>query len=208
MVKRYHFRAFLVLLPLFAIAACGDQIPEGWRVLGAEDVERARLMRAISCGETPKVGLIIDEGALSAESKKLINALPVKRQVGDVRIIQPDARTLSSIFLMKGVGVAIDEKTARSLPPLLSPEIINAKEPVAVILDLPVATFTEHLAALTSELSGDAAARLRAMATTGQVSGTLSHESLRRLETLASVCAVYPDATMAPIGRPGVAPQK
>lgn len=208
MVTRYHFQVLLVLLALFAVVACGDQIPEGWRVLGAEDVERPRLLRAISCGETLKVGLVIDEGVLSARSKKVIDALPVERQVGDVRIVRPDARSLSTIFLMKGVGVAIDEKTARSLPPLLSPEIINAKEPVAVILDLPVATFTEHLAALTRELSGDVAAGLRAMATTGQVSATLSHESLRRLETLASVCAVYPDATMAPISEPGVAPPK
>lgn len=197
MVRRHRYWILFVLLPLFVAAACGGQIPEGWRVIGAEDVEHTRLLRAVSCGDGPEVGLMVDAEALPPEDKNLIDGLPVERKEGDLRIIRPDATSLASIFLMTGADVAIDDETARSLPPLLSPEFTGTTESVTVILDLPMEGFSEHLAQLTEELSADAGASLRAMATTGQVSATLSQESLRRLEALASVCAVYPDAMRA-----------
>ena len=197
MVRRHRTWILFVLLPLFVAAACGGQIPEGWSVISAADVEHTRLLRAISCGDGPEVGLIVDSEALLPEDKNLIDGLLVEREKGNLRIVRPDAPSLALIFLMTGTDVAIDDETARSLPRLLSPEITRTTESVAVVLDLPMEGFTEYLAQLTEELPADAIASLRVMATTAQVSATLSQESLRRLEALASVCAVYPDAMRA-----------
>lgn len=197
MVTRLPLRTLMVFLLLPLVVACA-QIPEGWRMIGAEDAEQTRLLRAVSCGAAPDVGLLVFDSALPVESMKTIDALAVSREVGDLRIVQPDAGSLTAIFLMTGARVAIDDAAADSLPALLSPELVNASEPVAVILDLPIETFAEHFAQLTDELSGDAGASLRAVETTGQVTATLSQASLRRLESMASVCAVYPDAMLTP----------
>ena len=198
MVTRRPWRVLIVLLPLFAAMACGGQIPYGWHVIDANDIERTRLLRAISCGAAVEVGLIIDQGALSAEDKRVIDGLAVTRRAADARILRPDAQTLAAIYVMTGVTVLIGDKTARSWSPLVPDKLLSAAKPVAVILDLPMANFAAHLAVLAKQLSGDAGAGWRAIATTAQVSATLTPESLRRLETLASVCAIYPDAMHKP----------
>jgi hypothetical protein len=208
MVMRYPFRAFVVLLPLFVLVACGGRIPDGWHVVDANDIERTQSLRVVTCGGTLEVGLIFDEETLPAEDKKIINGLAVIRQEADARIIRPGAQSLAALFSMTGVSVLIGDQTARSWPPLVSDKIIGTAEPVRVILDLPIENFSDHLAVLTKALSADADTDLRVMATTRQASATLSHQNLKRLESLASVCAVYPDAMLKPIGESGGAAEK
>jgi hypothetical protein len=104
---------------------------------------------------------------------------------------------------MSGITVLIGDEAARSWSPLISDEIASTAEPVAVILDLPMGEFTTHFAVLTEALSADSDASLRAITTTAQVSARLSHRSLRRLDSVTSVCAVYPDAMLKPIGESG-----
>jgi hypothetical protein len=208
MVRLVRLRVGLIFLLLILLAACGGQVPNGWQVIGVENAMRSQILRSILCGEKLEVGLVIDYEALSTQDKKVIDAIPVERWEMKASIVRPDARTLSSVFPMKGVRVAIDEKTASALKPLLSPDIAGAKEPVAVILDLPMKAFPENVTVLSKAISKDEATRLRLMATTGQVSATLMKESLQRLESLHSVCAVYPDATLAPIGDTSKVPSK
>jgi hypothetical protein len=199
MVRPAQLRVSLILLPLTLLAACGGQVPDGWRVIGVEDAMHPRMIRSILCGEKLEVGLVADHEALSTQNKKVIDAIPVERREMKASIVRPDARTLSSVFLMKGVRVAIDDKSASALKPLLSRDIADAQKPVAVILDLPMQAFPEHVTVLSKAISKDEATGLRLMATTGQVSVTLKKEILQRLVSLPSVCAVYPDATLAPI---------
>ncbi len=199
MVMCYPFRAFVAVLPLFVLVACGGQIPDGWHVVDADDIERTQSLRVITCGGILEVGLIFDEETLAAEDKALIDGLAVIRREADARIVRPGAQSLSALFSMAGVTVLIGDKTARSWSPLVSDEIIATAEPVRVILDLPMENFNDHLAALTNAVPADAGAGLRVMATTRQAAATLSHQSLRRLESLASVCAVYPDAMLKPV---------
>lgn len=199
MVMHYPFRALLVL-PLFVLVACGGQIPDGWHVVDANDIERTQSLRVITCGGTLEVGLIFDEEELAADEKKLIDGLAVIRQEADARIVRPGAQSLAALFSTAGVTVLIGDKTAGSWPPLVSNELFATAEPVRIILDLPMENFSAHLDALTEVLPADADAGLRVMATTRQASAALSHRSLRRLDSVASVCAVYPDALLKPIG--------
>ena len=199
MVRLIPFRVLLVALVLLVVAACGGQIPDGWHVVDANDIERSQSLRAISCGESLEVGLIVNDGEVSADDKSMIDQLALVRRAADARIVRPDAQALEAIFSMSGITVLIVDEAARSWSPLISNEITNSSEPVAVILDLPIGNFTTHFAVLTDALSVDNDAALRAIATTAQVSAFLSHRSLHRLESVASVCAVYPDAMLKPL---------
>ncbi len=207
MVRRYRYRILATVLALFATPACDTllnllptpEITEGWILVGAGDIEQTRLLRAATCGETPEVGLYVYENELSDENRAVIDGLAVMRHEGHTRITRPDAPVLASIFRMTGLSVWIEVKTWQALPPLLAPEFTEAEKPVAVILDLPLQDFSEHLAQLSGALSADAGADLRVVETTGQVMATLSPEGLRRLEALASICTVYADAMLTPL---------
>jgi len=194
MVMQNFPRLLAILLPLIFTAACGGQIPDGWHVVDANDVQRTQLLRAISCGETPEVGLIIGAEALSAEHNAMIDGFAVARQEADAHIIRPDSETLAALYALPGITVLIGDETARSWSAFVSDGFFDKAEPVAIILDLPIGNFAAYLATLTEALPE--IIHLRAIATTSQVMARLSHSSLRRLETLATVCAIYPDAAL------------
>lgn len=187
-------RLLAILFPLIFTTACGVQIPDGWHVVDANDVQRTQLLRAISCGETPEVGLIIGAETLSAEHNAMIDGLAVARQEVDARIIRPSAETLAVLYTLPGVTVLIGDKTPHSWSALVPDELFNKAEPVAVILDLPISNFAAHVATLAEALPE--IIHLRAIASTSQVMARLTYSNLRRLETFATVCVVYPDAAL------------
>ena len=198
MVMRRASRLSVLLLPLLA-AACICPFPAGWRAVDTDDVAtQTRLLRAATCGEAPEIGLRIDESALSGEDKQMIDGLTVLREEDGLQILGPDGETLAPILAMAGIETAIGEETADALTPLVTAEIAQSAAPVAVILDLPREGFAVFYAQLRVELAAESGARLRAVETTGQVLAILSHESLRRLEHLPWICALYPDAMNAP----------
>ena len=83
MVRLIPFRVLLVALVLLVVAACGGQIPDGWHVVDANDIERSQSLRAISCGESLEVGLIVNDGEVSADDKSMIDQLALVRRAAD-----------------------------------------------------------------------------------------------------------------------------
>jgi hypothetical protein len=208
MVTHRHVRTSLVFLLISLVAACSDRIPNGWRTISVEDVRYTQMLRAIHCGEKLSFGLMVNENVLSKEDMGLIDALPIERRLGTLLVVRTDAPSLASVFSVEGVSVAVDDETLRSLRPLVDPKMPTVDESTAVILDLPDEKFSENLDVLRKRLRGEETAGLRTMALTRQVSVQLSQESLQRIEALSSVCAVYPDETLAPIGGGGSVPSK
>jgi hypothetical protein len=98
MVRIIPFRILLVALVPLVVAACGGKIPDGWHVVDANDIERSQSLRAISCGESLEVGLIVDDGEVSADDRSMVDQLAIIRQAADARIVRPDAPCLELRF--------------------------------------------------------------------------------------------------------------